>query len=80
MTDLYHLALDRLTRIDPPVVCAVRGAAAGGGLGLLHAADVVIAAEDSKFALGYAAIGLASDGAQHLVPAPRWSACAGPSS
>ncbi len=63
MVDLYHLALDRLTRIDPPVVCAVRGAAAGGGLGLLHAADVVIAAEDSKFALGYAAIGLASDGA-----------------
>jgi 2-(1,2-epoxy-1,2-dihydrophenyl)acetyl-CoA isomerase len=62
MVDLYHLALERLTRIDPPVVCAVRGAAAGGGLGLLHAADVVIAAEDSKFALGYAAIGLASDG------------------
>jgi 2-(1,2-epoxy-1,2-dihydrophenyl)acetyl-CoA isomerase len=62
MIDLYHLALERLTRIDPPVVCAVRGAAAGGGLGLLHAADVVIAAEDSKFALGYAALGLASDG------------------
>jgi 2-(1,2-epoxy-1,2-dihydrophenyl)acetyl-CoA isomerase len=62
MIDLYHLALDRLTRMDPPVVCAVRGAAAGGGLGLLHAADVVVAADDSRFALGYAAIGLASDG------------------
>ena len=62
MIDIYHLALERLTRIDPPVVCAVRGAAGGGGLGLLHAADVVIAAEDSKFALGYAALGLASDG------------------
>jgi 2-(1,2-epoxy-1,2-dihydrophenyl)acetyl-CoA isomerase len=62
MIDLYHLALDRLTRMDAPVVCAVRGAAAGGGLGLLHAADVVIAAEDSKFALGYAALGLPSDG------------------
>jgi 2-(1,2-epoxy-1,2-dihydrophenyl)acetyl-CoA isomerase len=62
MVDLYHLALDRLTRIDPPVVCAVRGAAAGGGLGLLHVSDVVVAADDSKFALGYAAIGLASDG------------------
>ncbi len=62
MTDLYHLALDRLTRIDAPVVCAVRGAAAGGGLGLLHAADVVVAAGDSKFALGYAALGLPSDG------------------
>jgi 2-(1,2-epoxy-1,2-dihydrophenyl)acetyl-CoA isomerase len=62
MIDLYHLALDRLTRMDPPVVCAVRGAAAGGGLGLLHVSDVVVAADDSKFALGYAAIGLASDG------------------
>ena len=62
MIDLYHLALDRLTRIDAPVVCAVRGAAAGGGLGLLHAADVVVAAQDSKFALGYAALGLPSDG------------------
>ena len=62
MIDLYHLALDRLTRMDPPVVCAVQGAAAGGGLGLLHAADVVVAADDSRFALGYAAIGLASDG------------------
>ena len=62
MIDLYHLALDRLTRIDAPVVCAIRGAAAGGGLGLLHAADVVVAAQDSKFALGYAALGLPSDG------------------
>jgi enoyl-CoA hydratase/carnithine racemase len=62
LTDLYHLALNRLTRIDAPVVCAVRGAAAGGGLGLVHVADVVIAAEDSKFALGYAAVGLAADG------------------
>ena len=62
MVDLWHLALERLTRIDSPVVCAVRGAAAGGGLGLLYAADVVVAAEDSRFALGYAAIGLASDG------------------
>ncbi len=62
MIDLWHLALERLTRIDSPVVCAVQGAAAGGGLGLLYAADVVVAAEDSRFALGYAAIGLASDG------------------
>lgn len=62
MIDVYHLALARLTELDAPVVCAVRGAAAGGGLGLVHVADVVVAAEDAKFALGYAAIGLASDG------------------
>jgi 2-(1,2-epoxy-1,2-dihydrophenyl)acetyl-CoA isomerase len=63
MTDLYHLALDRLAALDAPVVCAVRGAAAGGGMGLVHVADLVVAAEDAAFALGYAAIGLASDGA-----------------
>lgn len=63
MTDLYHLALDRLAALDVPVVCAVRGAAAGGGMGLVHVADLVVAAEDAAFALGYAAIGLASDGA-----------------
>jgi len=57
MIDLYHLALERLTSMDAPVVCAVRGAAAGGGLGLVHVADIVVAAEDAKFALGYAALG-----------------------
>lgn len=62
LVDLYHLSLDRLTRIDAPVVCAVRGAVAGGALGLLYVADVVVAAPDSKFALGYAAAGLSVDG------------------
>ncbi len=63
MTDVYHLALDRLATLDAPVVCAVRGAAAGGGMGLVHVADLVVAADDAVFAVGYAAIGLASDGA-----------------
>ena len=63
MTDLYHLTLERLAALRAPVVCAVRGAAAGGGMGLCHVADLVVAAEDSRFAVGYAAIGLASDGA-----------------
>lgn len=63
MIDVYHLALDRLTRLDTPVVCAARGAVAGGGIGLAHVADIVVASDDAKFAVGYAAIGLASDGA-----------------
>ena len=62
LVDLYHLSLERLTGIDAPVVCAVRGAAAGGALGLLYVADVVVAAEDSRFALGYGAAGLSVDG------------------
>jgi 2-(1,2-epoxy-1,2-dihydrophenyl)acetyl-CoA isomerase len=62
MIDSYHQAIERLTSIDAPVVAAVRGAAAGGGLGLLYVADIAIAADDSRFALGYGALGLTSDG------------------
>jgi 2-(1,2-epoxy-1,2-dihydrophenyl)acetyl-CoA isomerase len=58
----YHEALDRLARLDAPIVCAVHGAAAGGGLGLMHCADLVLAAESTKFALGFSALGLSGDG------------------
>jgi len=62
MIDSYHLAIERLTSIDAPVVAAVRGGAGGGGLGLLHVADIVVAADDAGFALGYGALGLPADG------------------
>jgi 2-(1,2-epoxy-1,2-dihydrophenyl)acetyl-CoA isomerase len=62
MIDGYHRAIERLTSIDAPVVAAVRGAAAGGGLGLLYCADIAIASSDARFALGYGALGLTSDG------------------
>ncbi|MCD2194608.1 enoyl-CoA hydratase-related protein [Actinomycetospora endophytica] len=62
MIDTYHQALERLTEIDAPVVAAVRGAAAGGGLGLLHVSDVVVIDEAASLAIGYAALGLVADG------------------
>jgi 2-(1,2-epoxy-1,2-dihydrophenyl)acetyl-CoA isomerase len=62
MIDNYHLAIERLTSIDAPVVAAVRGGAGGGGLGLMYVADIVVAAEDARFALGYGALGLTADG------------------
>jgi len=62
MIDNFHLAIERLTGIDAPVVAAVRGGAGGGGLGLLYVADIVVAAEDARFALGYGALGLTADG------------------
>jgi 2-(1,2-epoxy-1,2-dihydrophenyl)acetyl-CoA isomerase len=62
MIDSYHLAIERLTSIDAPVVAAVRGGAGGGGLGLLYAADIVVAADDARFAIGYCALGLTADG------------------
>jgi 2-(1,2-epoxy-1,2-dihydrophenyl)acetyl-CoA isomerase len=62
MIDSYHLAIERLTSINAPVVAAVRGGAGGGGLGLLYAADMVVAADDARFALGYGVLGLTADG------------------
>src|SRR5207247_7875387 len=38
------------------------GGAGGGGLGLMYVADIVVAAEDARFALGYGALGLTADG------------------
>jgi 2-(1,2-epoxy-1,2-dihydrophenyl)acetyl-CoA isomerase len=58
----YHEVLGRLAQLPIPVVCAVRGAAAGGALGLLWCADVVVVAEDAKLATGFARLGLSGDG------------------
>lgn len=58
----FHAALAQLGDAAAPVVCAIQGAAAGGGLGLVWAADVVIAAEDLKLTTGFTRIGLSGDG------------------
>lgn len=59
----YHRSLGRLAALPLPVVSAVNGAAAGGGLGLVWCSDVVVAADDAKFATGFALLGLSGDGA-----------------
>lgn len=58
----FHGVLAQLGAFRVPVVCAVQGPAAGGGLGLLWCADVVIAAADLRIATGFARIGLSGDG------------------
>ncbi len=58
----FHVTLSRLAALPVPVVCAVQGAAAGGALGLLWCADVVIAAADLRLASGFAKLGLSGDG------------------
>ncbi|MEV4381816.1 enoyl-CoA hydratase-related protein [Streptosporangium sp. NPDC049644] len=62
MTGPYHEALRLLSGLDAPVVAAVHGSVAGGGLGLVHCADIVLAAEGTRFALGFGALGLSGDG------------------
>ena len=57
-----------LIHLDAPVVAAVQGyAAGGGGLGLVCAADIVIAAESSKYLAGATRVGMAPDAGSSVV-------------
>lgn len=58
----FHIGLTELAALPVPVVCVVQGAVAGGALGLIHAADIVLAAKGTKFALGFSALALSGDG------------------
>jgi 2-(1,2-epoxy-1,2-dihydrophenyl)acetyl-CoA isomerase len=62
MTTPFHEAFRVLSRIDAPIVAAAHGSVAGGGLGYVYAADLVIAAEDTKFVTAFAALGVSGDG------------------
>jgi 2-(1,2-epoxy-1,2-dihydrophenyl)acetyl-CoA isomerase len=62
MTTPFHEAFRVLSRVDAPIVTAAHGAVAGGGLGYVYAADLVIAAEDTKFVTAFAGLGLSGDG------------------
>lgn len=58
----FHHAISRLSRMNIPTVAAVHGAVAGGGLGLAVACDIVVAAETTRFTVGYTRAGLTPDG------------------
>lgn len=51
-------AVDRFNRLPVPTVALVQGFCVGGGTGLLAASDVVIAADDAKFAISEVRWGL----------------------
>ena len=62
ITNDLHGAVSRLCRMDAPVVCAVKGVAAGAGFSLACAADMLIAAESARFTVAYTGVGLSPDG------------------
>jgi len=61
-TTYLHAAISRLIRMDPPVVAAVNGSAAGAGMSLACACDIVVAAESARFTMAYTRVGLTPDG------------------
>lgn len=64
-----HTGMALLAENPAPVVVAAQGAAAGAGLSLVASGDIVLAAEDARFSMAYAGIGLTADGgATWLLP------------
>lgn len=47
---------------EVPIIASVHGFAAGAGFNLALACDLIVAAEDSKFAMSFSQVGLISDG------------------
>lgn len=64
-----HFAFLALRRMGKPVLASVHGAVAGAGFSLMCAADLAIAAADTRFTLAYANIGANPDGGStHFLP------------
>lgn len=61
-TAALHPLMHRLHMHPKPLVAAVNGVAAGGGLGLALVADARIGTADARFAAGYFGIGVSPDG------------------
>ena len=69
LTTYLHAATSRFLRMQKPLIVAVNGTAAGAGMSLAVAGDLVLAAESASFTMAYTAAGLSPDGsATWLLP------------
>jgi 2-(1,2-epoxy-1,2-dihydrophenyl)acetyl-CoA isomerase len=59
---VFHLAIITLLELPVPVIAAINGSVAGGGLGLALAADYRIAAQRASFTAAYFRLALTPDG------------------
>jgi 2-(1,2-epoxy-1,2-dihydrophenyl)acetyl-CoA isomerase len=66
LTERYHPIITGIRLMPKPVIAAVNGPAAGIGLSLALACDLVVAAESAFFQLAFVNIGLVPDGGSSL--------------
>lgn len=59
---ILHGSISQVRRMPKPVISAVNGVAAGAGIGLALAADLVYAVEGAQFVFAYPNVGLSPDG------------------
>ena len=60
--EVLHDVIRALRDCPKPVIAAVEGAAAGAGLSLAMACDMLVAAKDAVFSVAYVKVGLTPDG------------------
>lgn len=61
VTEHYNPIIERLRRIQKPIVGAVNGVAAGAGANIAFACDVVVATSSASFIQAFSKIGLVPD-------------------
>ena len=66
LTRWYHPIVTTIREMPKPVLTAVNGPAAGAGMSLALAGDLVVAAESAYFMLAFVGIGLVPDGGASL--------------
>lgn len=57
----YNPIIERLRKIEKPIIAAVNGVAAGAGANIALACDIVLAAESASFIQAFSKIGLVPD-------------------
>lgn len=61
VAERYNPLVRTIRAMAKPVVCAVNGSAAGAGIGLTLACDIVLASRSARFSFAFARLGLVPD-------------------